>query len=127
MRIEIFDQQSDIELEIKNVKEIIIFIVDELKIKCDEIAFYFVDKKTISKLHLQFFNDPTETDCITLPLDRMGSKPYCFLGEVFVCPSVGIEYALKHNLDPLEEIYLYMIHGLLHLIGYDDIEEVDER
>lgn len=99
------------------VKEILIF----LKVDCKEISIYFTTVKTISGLHQQFFNDPTPTDCISFPIDQE------HLGEVFVCPSVAIEYAKKHAIDPLQETILYMIHGILHLIGYDDLDPASKR
>jgi len=47
------------------------------------------------------------------------------LGDVFVCPKTAIEYSKSHGGDVYEELTLYVIHGLLHLMGYDDIEETD--
>ena len=79
------------------------------------MIIYLVGKKTICRLHKEFFDDPTPTDCISFPLS---DSP--ILGEVFVCPEVAIEYAEKHQIDPLAETALYIIHGLLHLLGYDD-------
>ena len=49
------------------------------------------------------------------------------LGEIFVCPKVAVEYALENDLDPHKELTLYVIHALLHLIGYDDIDESDRK
>lgn len=92
-----------------------------LNIHCSEIAIYFVTEKQISKLHDEFFQDPTSTDCISFPLDKE------HLGEIFVCPSVAISYAEKHSLLPLQETTLYLIHGILHLIGYDDLSPKDKK
>lgn len=89
-----------------------------LKVPCKEISIYFVTEKQIAALHGQFFQDPTPTDCISFPLDEH------HLGEVFVCPSAAKSYAKKN---PYEETALYIIHGILHLIGYDDLEEKTRR
>lgn len=91
-------------------------LFDYLKINASELTLYFVTKKKITKLHGEFFEDPTPTDCISFPIDDE------HLGEIFICPAVAIEYASKKNLDPKRETTLYLIHGLLHLIGYDDLE-----
>lgn len=61
-----------------------------------------------------FFQDPTPTDCITFPFDQK------FLGEIFVCPKVAKEYDPKK---PHLETTLYIIHGILHLLGFNDIEK----
>ena len=54
-------------------------------------------------------------------------SPYKILGDIFVCTDVACQYAKEHNIDSYNEMTLYVIHGLLHLIGYDDIEENDKK
>lgn len=48
---------------------------------------------------------------------------YKVLGEVFVCPAIAKEYANAHQLDFQSEVELYVVHGLLHLIGFDDLKD----
>lgn len=84
------------------------------------LAFYFVTKKRICELHSQFFQDPTLTDCITFPIDETH-------GEIFICPRAAILYAREHGGDPHDETALYMIHGILHLLGYDDLNPSKRR
>ena len=128
MQIETINQQSMISIDLQSVKKIVRFLLIALKVQCDEVAIHFVDKETICHLHDKFFDDPTPTDCITFPIDdKTDSSFYRMLGEVFVCPEVAIEYAEQHKIDPKDEICLYVIHGLLHLLGYDDIEEDDRQ
>lgn len=86
-----------------------------------ELSIAFVDKEYIAQLHDQFMGDPTPTDVITFPPDPDIDQA----GEVIVCPQVAREYAKKENLDFSHELSLYIIHGYLHLCGFDDIEEAD--
>jgi probable rRNA maturation factor len=51
---------------------------------------------------------------------------YTFLGEVFVCCAIAKEYAWNKNLNPYDEALLYLVHGLLHLLGYEDLQK-DKR
>lgn len=96
--------------------------------KCNEVSVNFVSKTEISQLHDVYFNDPSPTDCISFPIDDPGEpSDYCLLGEVFVCPEVALEYSKIHKMDFGKELSLYLVHGLLHLIGYDDIQENDEK
>ena len=96
----------------KTVKALFKFLC----LSCDEISFYFVSERKISALHAEHFHDPAPTDCITFPMDAS------YLGDIFVCPSIAIQYAEKKNLDPFQETLLYMIHGILHLLNFDDID-----
>ncbi len=89
------------------------------------MGVHFVSVSEICDLHDQFFQDPTPTDCITLPVDDLSDDPetYCMLGDVFVCPKVAIEYASANGEDFYRETTLYVVHGILHLMGYDDMDE----
>lgn len=94
-------------------------------VKYDEVAIHFVDTPTISRLHSEFFDDPTSTDCISFPIDPPDGKGYLVMGDVFVCPETAHSYVASHDGNVYKEITLYVTHGLLHLLGYDDIEEED--
>ncbi len=92
-----------------------------LNVDAQEIGIYFVSEKAIGELHDQFFQDPTPTDCISFPIDKT------HLGEIFVCPAVALAYAKKKKLDPYQETLLYLVHGFLHLIGFDDLKETERK
>jgi len=90
-----------------------------------EVELFFVSEERICALHHEHFNDPTPTDCMTFPMDPVG--PDCkMLGSVFVCPKIAICYAKEHGQDPYRECMLYVVHGLLHLLGYKDKIESDK-
>jgi probable rRNA maturation factor len=116
LKINVYNQQKELPLSPTSVRKAVVALFSFLSISCEEVSFYFVTAKKISKLHAEHFDDPTSTDCITFPLDEQ------YLGDVFICPSVAIAYAKKRNLDPFQETLLYIIHGILHLLGFDDLE-----
>lgn len=93
--------------------------------QCDEVALHFVGTQRICRLHEEYFNDPSLTDCISFPIDSDASSGYQVLGEVFVCPETARRYVGVHGGDLYEEITLYIVHGLMHLLGYDDLTEKD--
>src|SRR5262249_50239789 len=77
--------------------------------------------------HARFFDDPTPTDCISFPMDDAESEEWRVLGEIFVCPKAAIRYTEEHGGNPFIETTLYIGHGLLHLMGYDDMNLIDEE
>jgi probable rRNA maturation factor len=79
----------------------------------------FLSDKKMCTLHKRFFHDGSSTDCISLPLDPKDTE-LRHLGEIFVCPFVAKEYVRKHGGSLYEEITLYIVHALLHLLGYED-------
>lgn len=128
-RICLFNRQKDLLLSLSEVEQAISFLMDALNISTGEVIFHFVSDWKLRQIHKRFFNNPSSTDCITFPIDPPGDRhnPCPILGEAFVCPKTALAYAKKHEIDPHEELYRYIIHCLLHLIGYDDIAPQDRR
>ncbi len=125
MQVSIYNQQQDLNFSTDKLPRLVqevLALEDEC---CDEVAINFVDTETICQLHQDFFQDPSPTDCISFPLDDIETPGYRMLGEIFVCPETALQYAQANNVDPHQELTLYVVHGLLHLLGYDDIEKKD--
>lgn len=116
MTISVYNRQKDLQIDKSSIRTLVLAILKYLKVSFEEVSIYLVSEKQICQLHDQFFQDPSPTDCISFPIDDS-----C-LGEVFVCPKVALEYTQKRGLDPKTEVTLYIIHGILHLLGYDDLE-----
>lgn len=116
MKIHIYNSQKDLKISKKSTRVIVEALFDFFSLPHQEISIYFVSDKKMKKLHQEFFDDPTSTDCISFPLDEE------HLGEIFICPYTAIQYAQKKHLDPYEETALYLIHGFLHCLGYDDLQ-----
>ena len=119
--VHVSNRQKDLKISNLSVRHLVRAVLAQQKVDCREVAFYFVGEKRIISLHKQFFNDPTPTDCITFPVDQET------LGEIFVCPKAAIDYCKTHGGNPYEETTLYIIHGILHLLGYDDLEPAKRR
>lgn len=127
MIVRIVNQQKAMVIASKQVKALANEVVALEKRNCDELAIHFLNKKKSGVLHQQYFQDPSPTDCLSFPIDieKTNKSEYCLLGDVFVCPEVAIEYAAAHGKNPYEELSLYIVHGILHLIGYDDLDPKD--
>lgn len=131
MNVTFYNDQDKLDLPLAYVEELarIVFTTAGVSFP-DEVIIHLVDKKTISQLHADFFDDPTPTDCISFPMDDSEDSEdtgYVLLGEIFVCPEVAIEYVKENGGHPIQETSLYIIHGLLHLLGFDDIEDDDRK
>ncbi len=128
MNVDVENNQSSLPICPLAVQKIVHAVLRREDIQCDEVAIHFVDTPTICQMHAKFFSDPSSTDCISFPIDRTGIIGYLPLGDVFVCPETALLYAQQHSkTTPYKELTLYIIHGLLHLIGYDDISKDDRK
>jgi probable rRNA maturation factor len=125
--VNIVNEQRDLPLSRESVKKLVFCLLNYLRISCEEFSVYFVTNRRIAKLHEEFFDDPTPTDTISFPLDPLKKKQCAHLGEVFVCPKVALEYSRKNNLDPYEETSLYLVHGILHILGFCDLTPAKKR
>ena len=127
MKITVINEQDALIICSKQVEQIVEHVLKYENCQCDEVIIHFVNDQTICQLHLQYFDDDSLTDCITFPIDEEEDSYYRLLGEVLICPYTAILYAEKNQKDPYLETTLYLIHGLLHLLGYDDIENIERK
>jgi probable rRNA maturation factor len=129
LKITIINEQSVLKLSKKHIQNFVRCICSEENVDTNEIIINFIEKEKIKKLHKHFFDDDTVTDCISFPIDspEEANVGYSILGEIYVCPSVAIAYSEKNNISSYDEVALYIIHGILHLIGYKDITEKEQR
>lgn len=126
MHIFIQNTQEDLLIDVTSVEPVVRYVLASEGRKTDEITVHFVTEEKISALHTEFFDDPSPTDCITLPIDVEETEDYNILGEVFICPKTALRFTETHGGDPYEETTLYLVHTLLHLLGYDDLEKAKQ-
>jgi len=88
-------------------------------LRLDELSVALVGDRRMSRLHQEFMNIAGPTDVLTFPIDfavdgRVSS------GEVYICVPEARRQARKSRVGVKLELLLYAIHGMLHLLGYDD-------
>lgn len=128
MKVSVYNRQKDLKLSAVAIKKTVKHALEFHKINCDELAIHLITDRAMRKLHADFFDDPTPTDCITFPYDKDGSSGYFFLGEVFICPKTAFHYIAEQGSgDTYNEVTLYLVHGILHLLGYDDMNSSDRK
>jgi probable rRNA maturation factor len=79
-----------------------------------ELVVVMVSARESARVHREFLADPAATDVITF--DH---------GELIVCPAVAERQRHLEKLSLAAEVLTYIIHGCLHLCGYDDHTERD--
>jgi probable rRNA maturation factor len=88
-----------------------------------ELSLVFLTDAALARLHGKFLDDPTTTDVITFEGDAtLGTA-----GEICVSADTAAAYAKSHGRDFTTELTLYVVHGWLHLGGYDDLQPAKKR
>jgi len=83
------------------------------------IGIAIVSDVEMARLHDEFLGIDETTDVLTFPLeDEIGPEP--LLGEVVACAGVARREARSRGTAAGDELLLYVVHGILHLLGYDD-------
>ncbi|WP_162659667.1 rRNA maturation RNase YbeY [Tuwongella immobilis] len=90
-------------------------------VKVAKISLAFVDNPTIHDINNRFLKHDEPTDVITFPLSGRGAKT--LEGELVIGVEVALEQAKLRGHDVITELSLYLIHGLLHLCDYDDLDD----
>ena len=87
-----------------------------------ELSVSFVDEAEMAELHVRFMDEEGPTDVLSFPLDEVDDRGVRLLGDVIVAPSVA---AANNPDDPAGEVRLLLVHGILHVLGYDHEEDAD--
>ncbi|MDP8292197.1 MAG: rRNA maturation RNase YbeY [Candidatus Orphnella occulta] len=123
MRIIITNTQKKIKLNKKKIKLIAFKTLQALaQPEETQVALSFVTRYRIKKANSKYFCKDRVTDVIALSYDdSMASNIHeGYLGDILICPSVANINARLYGNTFFTELSLYIIHGILHLLGYDD-------
>ena len=83
-----------------------------------EISVAFVNENAMRRLNESYYGGTGVTDVLAFPSDQEHwASPY--LGEILIYYPKAKKQALERGKTPRSEVELLLVHGLLHLLGYD--------
>lgn len=106
-----------------------------------EVSISFVDNKEIQTLNKQYRNIDAPTDVLSFPMleyDEKGSDDESLseedyidaeipLGDIVISTEKAIEQSKEYGHSQEREIAFLLVHGMLHLLGYDHMNPEDEK
>jgi len=121
VKVEIANLQKHYKIKDNKIKQVVKEVLGK-KSSSAKLSIAFVDNNEIKKLNKKYFDSDDVTDVIAFPLDNHKNA---LNGEIVISVETAVDTAVKENVDVEGEIVLYVVHGLLHLLGYSDVNRED--
>ncbi len=141
--IYVADEQGDLPVDLARWSELCrAAIVEEGVSGLAEVSLIFTGESAMAELNQQFMGKTGPTDVLSFPIDvepeprgrvpdAGGSGPGeppleeipQLVGDIVICPSVAVRNASDHECSVEDEIALLIVHGVLHLRGWDHVED----
>ncbi len=119
--IPIYFQSSDIDFELPldedQVMEWIQSVIETEKFKLEELSIVFTSDEALLEINRSYLDHDTFTDIITFDYSEEDGK---INGEILISIDRVKENASKYEVEFVRELARVMIHGVIHLLGYDD-------
>ena len=131
--VQIDDSQKVLKVDHRRLVDIVRSVLAAEKCVSATISIAIVDNRTIHDLNVRYLQHDYPTDVLSFLLEEeldtdslpipKGSPRGCgkrIEGEIILSSEMAKQMAIKYRWRPLDEVTLYVVHGLLHLCGYDD-------
>ena len=115
--IDVANRQTALEVDQGQIVQAVEMILRDAAVTKADVSVALVDDTTMHGLNLQYLEHDYPTDVLSFVLERAEDL---LEGEVIVSAETAASQALGFGWSPCEELLLYVIHGTLHLVGYDD-------
>jgi metalloprotein, YbeY/UPF0054 family len=121
MKLQIKNSQHKIKIDKRRIRSTILKILKILDCADKEISLYFVDDENIKQLNKQYLGKDKATNVISFSLreGEYGNINPHILGDIILSVETAQRDAIKGNFTVTQEIEFLIIHGILHLLGYN--------
>lgn len=116
--------------ELSKINELLTFALKHENLTNVEFNIIIVDNETIHKINKEYRKVDAPTDVISFALEDYQDIVYedkRLLGDIYISIDKAYSQANEYGHSFLRELSFLTIHGLLHLLGYDHMEEADEK
>ena len=136
--------ESGVEVDEVALAAVARYVLDQLRIHpLAELSVLIVDERAMTELHERWMGEPGPTDVLSFPMDELRPPPLGgahvgrggaeepgpapgLLGDVVLCPQVAAVQARQAGHSTQEELELLVVHGILHLLGYDHADPEEQ-
>lgn len=123
-RISVLNRQGKIKVRRKAVAWFCTGLFRSLKIRHRGLSVAFVGSREIRLMNRRYRGKDYATDVLSFSYGGVRIEGVPFLGEIIIAPVIAVRHAIRYGISPEREIRKLLVHGVLHLLGYD--HETDE-
>ena len=131
--LQLRNRQRDRKLRTKVLRQLAVHLLEEqLNLSSYEMAAHFVSANEMSRINQQFLQHEGSTDVITFNfLEGYDETPreekVDLAGEIYISVADAVKQGAEFKTDWTEELARYLVHGVLHLRGYDDLKPAPRK
>jgi probable rRNA maturation factor len=129
-KYEVVNQTNESIEELNKIKDLLTFALDYEHLTNVEFNVIIIDNETIQALNRDYRHIDKPTDVISFALEDYQDIKYDdkrLLGDIYISIDKAKSQAIEYGHSFLRELSFLSIHGLLHLLGYDHMNESDEK
>ncbi|WP_229051411.1 rRNA maturation RNase YbeY [Aeromicrobium sp. Leaf350] len=133
MNVDVLDE-SGTGVDVVALTRLCRFVMRRMRLHpATELTVRLVEPDTIATLNEQWMGKKGPTDVLSFPMDELtpGSDdedaPEGYLGDIALCPQIAEQQAPAAGHSTSDEVDLLLVHGILHLLGYDHAEPEEHR
>lgn len=125
LRVSITDQQERYPPNFPRLRDVARAVLEGEAVKKAKVNIVLLTDPAIHEINRRFLQHDEPTDVITFPLSNPGAA--LLEAEILISTDTAQTSATEQGHTVEDEILLYLVHGLLHLCGYDDHAPRDRK
>jgi probable rRNA maturation factor len=121
MKIQIENKQTKIKIQRRKIRSTVLKLLKIMDCANKELSISFVDDNTIKQLNNHYLQRNHSTNVLSFSLQdgEYGNVNPHILGDIVISTETAQRDAIRSDLSLSEEIDFLIIHGLLHLLGFN--------
>jgi probable rRNA maturation factor len=120
--IDVADEQSVLKADRHRIRLAVERVLEQAAVRRAEISVAVVEDSTIRELNHRYLDHDCATDVLSFVLAHCEER---LDGQIVVSAEMARSQAARYGWSPADELLLYIVHGALHLVGYDDATPAD--
>jgi len=125
--LRLFNRQKTRKLRLPLLRRAARLLLEELLARRDyELGVHFIDATEMARLNETFLGHPGSTDVLTFNHQENPAGQSLY-GEIFICVDDALIHAHRFRVRWPWELTRYLVHGVLHLEGFDDTSPASRR